>query len=153
MFLLMICSGTIPGMKCINTNEPSSPFFWFDNFICFNKDVPYDFQWIYGYPKKCYDFPSKSCISWNEPMLPESNTFWDNYLCASPYPSNTSLPFKTECSRANILKTGTLLIFAFFSSYFVIYWWENNSSISFCWMFSQVCSLAYYLMLKCGGVI
>lgn len=55
-----------------------------------------------------------------------------NYLCASPYPSNTSRPFKTECSRANILKTGTLLIFAFFWSYFVIYWWENNSSIRFC---------------------
>ena len=34
-------------MKCINTKEPSSPYFWWDNYICFNNDVPYDLEWTH----------------------------------------------------------------------------------------------------------
>ena len=123
--LSIICLGPKPGKRCINTNEPSSPYFWWDDYICFNEDVPYDFQWIYGFPLKCTDLPTKSWLSWNEPGLPKSDTFWDNYLCASPYPSNTSLPFKTECNGTSIQKAGVTLMFAFFVSFFVTYWQEN----------------------------
>ena len=108
--------GPRSGMKCINTKEPSSPYFWWDNYICFNNDVPYDLEWTHV---GCSGLFFKSCISWNEPLLPYENTFWDNYLCASPYPSNTSRPFTTECSSADMQTTEFVLILGLIA-YFVM---------------------------------
>ena len=105
--------GPRPGMKCINTKEPSSSYFWWDNYVCFNNDV----EWTHV---GCSGLFFKSCISWNELLLPYENTFWDNYLYASPYPSNTSFPFTTECSSANMRTTGFALILGLIAYFIMI---------------------------------
>lgn len=86
-----------------------SVYFWFGNYIYFNNDAPYDFEWTHV---GCEGFSryNKSCISMNEPGLPHDNTFWDNYLCATLFPSNTALPFKTDCNNASVAKLGKFVI-------------------------------------------
>ena len=86
-----------------------SVYFWFGSYICFNNDVPYDFEWTHVGWEGLSRY-SKSCISMNQPGLPHDNTFWDNYLCAAPFPTNTALSFKTDCNNASVEKKKKIVI-------------------------------------------
>lgn len=65
--------GPIPGMHCIQINEPSDPHTWDDNYLCSDRDL--GLRWSYKGP-----IAGMFCTKWEETADP--HTWHDNYLCA-----------------------------------------------------------------------
>lgn len=67
-------AGPLPGMHCINVNEPAEPaaHTWADNYLCAPED--YRLSWSSHDP-----IPGQACVQINDPW--ESHTWGDNYLC------------------------------------------------------------------------
>jgi hypothetical protein len=74
-------TGPISGMACTQTNEPSDPHTWADNYLCASEDV--GLRWSSAGP-----IPGMTCTAVNEPSEPPEHTWPDNYVCVpagSPY--------------------------------------------------------------------
>ena len=72
--LMFSVSKPIPGMSCININEPADPAPWSDNYLCAPLPFAGQIQWSYAGP-----IANMRCTNINEPADP--HTWTDNYLC------------------------------------------------------------------------
>ena len=71
------CAGPIPGMACIQINEPADPHTWQDNFFCSNRDL--GIRWSFRGP-----IPGMRCTQITEGAEPPQHTWHDNFLCVPP---------------------------------------------------------------------
>jgi hypothetical protein len=77
-------AGKIPGMHCVLWNEPSDPHKWYDNYLCTETDV--GFQWSFRGPILGRGL---NCIQVREKSDPHD--WHDNYFC---WPGDLKVTFR-----------------------------------------------------------